>query len=102
MSRKRFVIILNSATSKEQNDRFINWVENEGLTWWHWVGNSWLIVGNTSLGAPDVRNKANSIFRMRNFVQEIHGPCGSWAGFGPKGTGNKDNMFTWLKKNWWG
>lgn len=102
MSRKRFVIILQNSTSKEQNDRFINWVENQRFGWWHWVGNAWLIVGNTSLSAADVRDKANTFFGMCNLVQEISGPYVRWAGFGPNGTGEKKNMFTWLERHWWG
>ena len=70
----------------------------------HWVGDSWLIVGNTALGVTDVRDMVDTIFGMRNFVQEISGTHGSWAAFGPKGTSKKikNNMFTWLDNNWWG
>ena len=81
---------------------FINWVENQGFNWWHWVGETWLIVGNTYLGVAGIRDKVNTIFGMRNLVQEISGTHGNWSGFGPNGPSDKNNMFTWLQKCWWG
>lgn len=102
MSRKRFIVILENPTSDEQNNGFITWIESHGLNWWHWVGDSWLIVGHTTLSAGDVRDRVKIVFGMRNFVQEISGTYGSWAGYGPKGTTDKTNMFNWLDANWWG
>ena len=98
--KKRFIICLNDNTTKEQDKKFIEFIKENKLGWWHWLSNTWLISdSNGKLNAPDLRSKLKEFFPNNfNMVFEFGEDQERWAGYGTK---NKDkDMFDWLKKNW--
>lgn len=97
--KHRYIVCINNST-KEQEEKFVNYIKANGLGWWHWVSNVWLIVDNGGkLSAPLIRDELKSIFESEyNLVIELREKSEGWAGFGPKSE-NKD-MFKWLRDNW--
>lgn len=97
--KKRFVVMIDSVT-EDQNKKFLAWVKEENVGWWHWFDNSWLISNNRDhLTAATIRDKAMEIYSGENvLVLELHEGEGTWSGFGPN-SGDKD-MFKWIRDNW--
>lgn len=97
--KKRFVVIIESST-KEQNDLLLKWIAVEGLGWWHWFDNAWLLSNQRgNLSAAAVRDKLREVYgTANNLVLELNGQADTWAGFGPQT--EKRDMFKWLRNNW--
>lgn len=98
--KKRFIVIIESST-KEQDDAFLAWIDDQHLGWWHWFQNVWLLSNPSGhLTASTVRDKIDEYFpRKDTLVIELkEGEGTTWSGFGPKS--EKGNMFAWLKRNW--
>jgi hypothetical protein len=98
--KKRFIVLIEDTSTKEQNDAFIEWIRTSGLGWWHWFQNCWLLVDSNGIqSAADMRSSLKAIYGSANtFVIELSDGQDTWAGFGP--TSDQKNMFTWIHKNW--
>jgi len=60
--KKRFVVCIDSST-KEQHDLFREFIRNEGLAWWHWVTNVWLLVDRKGqFSASDIRDQVSRCY----------------------------------------
>ena len=96
---KRFVVTLNSST-KEQNGAFIAFVKENGLGWWHWLDNFWLLTDRSGkFTAITIRDKADEFYPgVHKLVLQLDETGDTWAGFGPNT--EKRNMFTWLIDTW--
>ncbi|MEB8063602.1 hypothetical protein [Citrobacter braakii] len=97
--RRKFAVALDSST-KEQNAQLKKFIEDNGLGWWHWIANFWLLTDqNGNLTARDIRDKLNELYPgVHCIVLSIDKDEDTWSGFGPKGT--EKNMFNWLKSTW--
>lgn len=97
--KKRYIVCVNNST-KEQDEKFVEFIKSKNLGWWHWLNNTWLLVDDSGiLTAADIRDSARDIFTPEyNIVIEIGQTTDTWSGFGIK-TEDK-NMFAWLHKNW--
>ena len=97
--KKRFIVSVDNFT-KEQDQLFIKYIEENGLEWWHWLSHTWLLVnpsGNISIEV--LRDKVLEIYKSEyNLVVEITVNQDTWAGFGP--LTDEKNMFEWLHSNW--
>lgn len=97
--KKRFILSLDSSTT-EQDELFEKFVDENGLDWWHWLNNLWLLVdpkGNFS--ASEIRDEANRIYpHVNKLVLEIRSDDDTWSGFGPSKP--EKDMFKWIKENW--
>ncbi|EIV5415696.1 hypothetical protein [Klebsiella aerogenes] len=96
---KRFIVTLDSATD-EQDMKFIDFIKENGLGWWHWISTNWMLVDpNGKFTAVTLRSSLMDIYPGVNMIViELSADGDSWAGFGP--SGNEKNMFTWLNNNW--
>ncbi len=95
--KRRFIISINGEITKKNSNAFTNYLKENGMGWWHWLSNTWLVIDkNDKVDSKILRDKARDIFRAHNLVIEVKD--GKWAGFGPKSE-NKD-MFDWIKRNW--
>jgi len=100
---KRFVILTGPVTN-EQNNAFYEFIKgSEKFAWWHWMPGSWLLttghIGETAATIRDYfKNKSPEVNAL---VIDVTGsdPL-AWAGFGPKGEKDEDNMFKWLMDVW--
>src|SRR5205085_1006915 len=100
--KKRFVVVANP-TTVDQDKVFQDWIKTQGLAWWHWLNETWLLVDSTgNLTAAEIREKAKECFpSIRLLVLEFAANYDRWAGFGPRSESDpKQNMFVWLKTNW--
>jgi hypothetical protein len=97
--RKRYIVAVNSST-KEQVESFIEFIKANGLGWWHWLDNIWLLTDSAGiLNAKKVRDEVSDTFpNINNLVIELNETGDTWSGFGPNS--DKRNMFNWLKKTW--
>jgi hypothetical protein len=103
MKKRKFVILLDSAT-KEQDAVLLDWIkQHPGTGWWNWLSTSWLLAtANPTFTAAELRDAVDRAYPgVFNLVLELR-PCGdkwndNWAGFGPAG---KKNMFDWIRQNW--
>ena len=98
--KKRFILALGS-TSPEQNGAFGEFAREQGLGWWHWLPNMWLLTDSQGQWtAAGLRDKATDIYGNENvFVLELRADgSDTWAGYGPNT--DKRNMFPWLTSNW--
>ncbi|CNF16496.1 Uncharacterised protein [Yersinia rohdei] len=97
--KKRFAVAIDSSTP-EGNDAFIEFIRENGLGWWHWIENFWMISDRKGkLSASDIRDKIGEIYPgINTIVIELSEDGDTWSGYGPK----KENksMFTWLRNNW--
>ena len=96
--KKRFVVMLDSST-QEQNQAFLAFIQNQSLNWWHWLTNSWLIIG-ANVSADEISAKVQQIYpNIHHLVIELRTDgTEEWYGFGP--SGEKRNMFPWLQQYW--
>ncbi|MBG0624982.1 hypothetical protein I4P27_11140 [Enterobacter roggenkampii] len=97
--RRKFAVALDSSTV-EQNKKLKEFIEENGLGWWHWINNFWLLTdakGNFS--AQSLREKLNEIYPgVHLLVISLDKDGESWSGYGPKN--ETKNMFNWLKDTW--
>src|SRR5689334_23352076 len=92
---RRFVVLTESATA-EQEQRFVNFVNNR-LGWWKWFPNSWLLVDNREqFTSAQIRDVAAGIFPTAALLVLEFRDDGthSWHGM------QKGDMFQWFDKNW--
>ena len=97
--RRKVAIALNSST-KEQNLELQKFITENGLGWWHWIDNFWLLTDqNGKLTARDIRDKLGEIYpSVRCIVLSLDKDNDTWSGFGPNSS--EKNMFNWLKETW--
>lgn len=97
--KKRFVVCLDSSTS-EQNKSFKGFLQDNKLSWWHWLSSTWLLADkNGRFTAKEIRENVRLCYPgVHTIVLELSGSDDTWAGFGP--TRPDKNMFDWLKENW--
>jgi len=97
--RRKFAVALDSST-KDQNEQLRKFIKDNGLGWWHWINNFWLLTDkNGKLTAKQIREKLNEFYPgVHCIVLSLDKDGDSWSGFGPR---NSDkNMFDWLKNTW--
>ncbi len=97
--KKRFIICINKST-KEQENNFVKFINNEKVGWWHWLSNTWLISdSNGKTSASYWRDNVTAIFDQEHvLVFELGNDRDTWSGFGP--TSGDNNMFKWIKDHW--
>ncbi len=98
--KKRFVVLLESATP-QQDEEFRKWVDEQSFGYWHWLGQSWLLVDRVkNSDAHAIRDKAIVIYDDINLiVLDVTAQSqGKWAGFGPQS--EESDMFKWFHENW--
>ena len=97
---KRFVVLLGANASDSQHAAFKQFAESH-FAYWHWLPNTWLLTtgdDNSEFSAA-IRDKVEECYpSVRCLVLEFNKDGDTWAGFGP--SGDKNNMFTWITKNW--
>lgn len=95
--KRRFIVSITGEITKASTNNFTNYLKENGLGWWHWLSNTWLVIDRKDkINTKILRDKVRDIFNAYNLVVEVKD--GGWAGFGPKGE-DKD-MFAWIKKYW--
>jgi len=96
---KRYIVGLDSST-EEQDDAFLQFINDNGLGWWHWLNNFWLITDSSGkFSAGEIRDELNESHpSVEKLVIELSDSGDTWSGFGPKS--EDQNMFTWLRKTW--
>jgi hypothetical protein len=101
MMSKNFVVAVDSST-KEQEEKFVGFLNSKGLGWWHWISNFWLITDSKSItSASELVDILIEILPgVNNFVFEVTQAAATWYGYGPAGPEINNNMFNWLRENW--
>lgn len=99
MSRRRFVISLNS-TTVEQQKAFVQYLTNQKLPYWHWLHSTWLIIDHKrEYTASSWRDILQLYFpKVHCMVIQLNGEDDTWSGFGP--ASEENNMFNWIKDGW--
>ena len=94
----RYFVIGIDSTNKSQADAIREWIEGEGINWWHWVDGMWLLISDKrDLRVSTIRDQINTLAPgVTNLVIEVK-PI-TWSGFGPKSEAR--DMFKWLRENW--
>jgi hypothetical protein len=96
--KKRFIVCHNSGLGI-QDEVFRDWLNVNGVAWWHWLSGTWLIVDPAGiLNAASIRDAVRAAYpEIACLVFEIHGHD-EWCGFGP----NKapQDMGAWLENFW--
>ncbi|MGO9145538.1 MAG: hypothetical protein ACLQDF_04145 [Desulfomonilia bacterium] len=97
--KKRFVVALDTST-EEQNDKFIEYIKENEMGWWHWISNFWLLTDtNDKVTAEKLRDDLLTIYPgVTQLVLEFRKDNDTWSGFGPKS--DTRNMYEWLHNNW--
>jgi hypothetical protein len=97
--KKRFIVCVNSST-KEQDQKFIEYIKENRFGWWHYLKNTWLIVDSSGKSkVKEIRDIVKESFDNEyNMVFQLNEDEGTWSGFGP--CSEKRNMFKWIKENW--
>lgn len=96
--KKRFIVAIDSNT-KEQDEKFVSYLNQRNLAWWHWISNFWIITDDKgSIKASELRDIVRkAYFVENNLILELPDTIKNWAGYGP--STQKNNMFTWIKNN---
>ncbi len=92
---RRFVVAAENLRTRE----FAEFLDNNGLGWWHWIENFWLITApnSTEISAEILQSKVNVFSDSpRCMVIELHG-AHTWSGHGPTNSDDGSNMFDWLR-----
>lgn len=94
---KHFVVAVQGLTSEEEK-QLSNLFKGK-CAWWHWIDGFWLLVDTSdTLDAGTIRSMIADVnSEARRIVLEVSN-SGDWAGYGP--TGEKNNMFRWIRETW--
>lgn len=97
--RRKFAVALDSST-QEQNAELKKFIKDNGLGWWYWINNFWLLTDSKGrLTASDIRDKLSEIYPgVHCLVISLDKDEDSWSGFGPRNS--EKNMFKWLSETW--
>ena len=97
--KKRFIVCISDFT-KDKDVKFIEFIRNNRLGWWHWLPNTWLLSDpNGKLSVKQIRDQVRQIYDNEHvLVIEINNVGDTWSGFGP--SSEQKNMFKWIKNNW--
>lgn len=97
--KKRFVVAANPTTT-DQDKVFQEWLSSQGLGWWHWLNETWLVSDpNGVQSAAEIRTKAMECFPgVFLLVLELTPMGDTWAGFGPAKEGR--DMFKFMRDFW--
>jgi hypothetical protein len=93
--RRHFIIVVNDATAEQQNAVTNHFTNRNGIGYWHWYSDMWLLIDSTNFwNAETLRDKLNELLPANHkFVCEVRYPA-NWAAFG-----NPDT-FPWLHNEW--
>ena len=99
-TKRRFIVSINQET-QENVSSFLEYINQQGFGWWHWIDNFWLLVVlDTQTTIETLRDKLADITGGKTImVLEIKSGSFEWANFGPNTEGGK-NMSKWLKESW--
>ena len=93
----RLFMIGVDGMSKEAEAGIIEHFDNEGISWWHWMDNVWVIRTETSSTSGSVRDLFRDKSSNRNvIVVEIR--SGTWSSYGP--STKKRRFAEWFTQNW--
>lgn len=97
---KRRFVVLTQSNEKSHNDKFLEFIKASGLSWWHWLPNSWLLTTRKeAVKASVIRDAVREAFKDSHcLVLELNDGEDTWSGFGP--ASEKKNMFSWIHDNW--
>lgn len=97
--KKRYIVCINSST-KEQDQKFLTYLRDNGFGWWHHLKNTWLIVdldGTSKIN--DIRDVTRESYdKEYTMVFQLNEGEGTWSGYGP--SSDNKNMFKWIRENW--
>jgi hypothetical protein len=97
---KTFIVGLEGSTAV-QEEAFIQWITENGLGYWHWIPNFWIIQSlEDTHTVASIRDKITETFpAMNTLVVEIDIVPGSvsWSGYGPQTV--QYDMFAWLNEH---
>ena len=102
---KRYIISTSNLVGEDQLKRFADRLTKNGLIWWHWLHNTWLIVDTEEkFNAASYSTALRETFPSAWFlILEYEGSAIDWAGYGPSGSGDiETDMFAWIKEHWLG
>lgn len=96
---RRFAVAVSDMNTQQQ-EVWRELIRERGLSWWHWIGDLWLIIDkNDEYTCADMRDLVKSVTsRGRCIVFDVP-EGGTWAGFGPK---VPKPMFGWIRGPWSG
>lgn len=96
--KRRFIAAV-SGLNKEDQNKFIEFLRQRGLGWWHWIDDLWLITSRRDeISAKDIRDYLRDLASStRCIVIEIPEDK-TWAGFGPAKPPR--DMFEWIRNTW--
>lgn len=97
--RRKFAVALDSSNA-EQNAKLREFIKNNGLGWWYWINNFWLLTDSKGrLSAQDIREELGKIYPgVHCIVLSLDKDGDSWSGYGPNNS--EKNMFNWLRETW--
>ena len=99
--KRRFVVGIDGET-EEDVAKFMKYVRQNGLGWFHWFNNFWLLTSRGgTVTAADIRDELTEYLDDKNVVVvQVEGV--TWATYGPQGEGEgkKKNISRWLTRTW--
>lgn len=98
MADKKYIVSLSESTYKGELEFWKELGQIDGVTWWHWLPTTWLIVDSKNkLNVHYLTNMVENHFAGQPFlISQVK--VETWRGKGTIST--KKNMFDWLKKYW--
>ena len=96
MNKRNFVVIVKEETS-ENISSFLEYIEAQNFSWWHWVSNVWLLTTyDQEITTRELRDRFRNISGNKTVVAlEVEDV--TWSTFGP--TGEK-SIAKWIRENW--
>jgi hypothetical protein len=97
--KKRFIVCHNPGSLIE-DQAFKKWLNDQRLGWWHWMSGSWLVIDkNGAFTATQIRDAFKGIYNKKLCMVFEHG-SDDYAGIGPDDDDKREQMSSWLEKNW--
>lgn len=98
--KRRFIIGIEGL-SREQEDKFRDYLEERG-SWWHWIGNLWLFCtesADSSISAKAIREKIVEINEgIDTLVMEVSEEKDWSARSSANSKGRR--IYNWLEDTW--
>lgn len=93
---KRYVVAVSGLNDEDEKE-FLAFIRENSLSWWHWIGNFWLLIDRDEKTSSDaIRDRLREFKSSKRCIVIENLADETWNGFGPR---DKD-MFGWVQRNW--
>ena len=96
---RKFVVCIDGETPEDVS-AILDYNEEQGLGWWHWIDNIWLLTTNKKqITVGELRDKFMDLTGDKT-VAVIEVKSVTWATYRPTGKVGSKSISKWIEDHW--